>query len=218
MKSPHLQVATLLIFISTLAGCETNPLVAQAPNSAGVSSMDVDPTRKGPVAGVGIEGRDINAMVDEMIRDMANDPDVMKPGQTVRPRVVIDSQCFKNESSQAINKNNITARLAVLLRRAAKGQFQFVTQDNAGAVALQRDLKRSGATDSGTRGLTKAMSGVDYQLCGKITSLDSRNVRTGMVQRKTQIFFELTDSETAEIVWSNLYDIDRAAADDVIYR
>lgn len=215
MTSTHLKTASLLAIVLTLTGCVTNPTV---PNAAGVSSMDVDPTRKGPVAGVGIEGRDINAMVDEMIRDMAGDPDVMKAGQTVRPRIVIDAQCFKNEGSQAINKSNITSRLATLLRRAAKGQFQFVSQENASAVTLQRDLKRSGNTDTGTRGLTKAMTGVDYQLCGKITTLDSRNVRTGMVQRKTQIFFELIDSESAEIIWSNLYDIDRAAADDVIYR
>ena len=180
--------------------------------------MDVDPNRKGPVSGVGIEGRDINAMVDEMIRDMASDPDVMKPGLATRPRIVIDAQCFENESSQAINKSNITDRLEVLLRRAAKGQFQFVSQQNAAAVQKQRDLKRSGTTDIGTKGLTKAQSGIDFQLCGKIASLDSRNVRTGMIQRKTQIFFRLLDSETAEVVWSNLYDIERAAADDVIYR
>ena len=40
--------------------------------------MDVDPGRKGPVSGVGIEGQDITGMVDAMIRDMASDPDVMK--------------------------------------------------------------------------------------------------------------------------------------------
>lgn len=215
MKLTHVKTVLLLVTVLNIAGCQTNPTI---PNATGVSSMDVDPTRKGPVAGVGIEGRDINAMVDEMIRDMAGDPDIMKAGQTVRPRIVVDSQCFKNEGSQAINKNNITSRLATLLRRAAKGQFQFVSQDNAAAIALQRDLKRSGSTDMGTRAPTKAQSGVDFQLCGKITTLDSRNVRTGMVQRKTQIFFELLDSETAEIVWSNLYDIDRAGADDVIYR
>lgn len=215
MKFARINLASLVMTAMTVAGCVTNPT---APNAAGMPSMDVDPTRRGPVAGVGIEGRDINAMVDKMIRDMASDPDVMKAGQTVRPRVVIDSQCFKNEGSQAINLNNITSSLANDLRRAAKGQFQFVSQSNAAAIALQRDLKRSGATDVGTRALTRAQSGVDFQLCGRITTLDSRNVRTGMVQRSTRIFFELLDSESAEIVWSNAYEIDRAAADDVIYR
>jgi penicillin-binding protein activator len=114
----HASLSVLL-----LVGCQTNP---PAPNATGVSSMEVDPTRKGPVSGVGIEGQDITAMVDAMIRDMASDPDVMKQSGS-RPRIVVDSQCFVNESSQAINKNNITRRLDTLLRRAAKGQLQFVS-------------------------------------------------------------------------------------------
>jgi penicillin-binding protein activator len=215
MKSAHPKAALLLVLVLALAGCVTNPSV---PYSAGASSIDVDPTRRGPVAGVGIEGHDINSMAEEMIRDMLGDPDVMTPGKTVRPRVVIDSQCFKNEGSQAINKNSITRTLANLLTRAAKRQFQFVSQEDSAAVELQRDLKRSGATDMGTRALTKAVSGVDYQLCGNITTLDSRNVRTGMVQRDTRIFFRLIDSETTDVVWSNQYNINRAAADDVVYR
>lgn len=196
-----------------LSGCQTY----SPPNATGVSSMEVDPGRKGPVSGVGIEGQDITSMVDTMIRDMAGDPDVMKQGGT-RPRIVVDSQCFVNESSQAINKNNITRRLDTLLRRAAKGQFQFITQEDAAIIEKQRALKRSGTTDVGTRGLTRAQAGIDFQMCGSITSLDSRNVRTGMVQRMTQIFFKLVDVESGEVVWSNMYEMNRAAADDVIYR
>jgi penicillin-binding protein activator len=205
----HASLSVLL-----LVGCQTNP---PAPNATGVSSMEVDPTRKGPVSGVGIEGQDITAMVDAMIRDMASDPDVMKQSGS-RPRIVVDSQCFVNESSQAINKNKITRRLDTLLRRAAKGQLQFVSQEDAAIIQKQRDLKRSGTTDVGTRGLTRAQLGIDFQMCGSITSLDSRNVRTGMVQRMTQIFFKLLDVESGEVVWSNMYELNRAAADDVIYR
>jgi len=39
-----------------------------------------------------------------------------------------------------------------------------------------------------------------------------------MVQRFTQITFEMVDLERGTIVWSNSYDIARASADDVIYR
>lgn len=215
MTLSRLAQAALLCAVAALAGCQTNPA---APNATGVSSMEVDPGRKGPVSGVGIEGQDITAMVDSMIRDMASDPDVMKGGGGTRPRIVVDSQCFVNESSQAINKNNITRRLDTLLRRAAKSQFMFVTQEDAAIIEKQRALKRSGTTDVGTRGLTKAQAGIDFQMCGSITSLDSRNVRTGMVQRMTQIFFKLVDVENGEVIWSNMYELNRAAADDVIYR
>ena len=122
-----------------------------------------------------------------------------------------------NESSQAIHKNNITRRLDTQLRRAAKGQLMFVSQEDAAIIERrQLALKRSGTTDVGTRGLTKAQAGIDFQMCGSITSLDSRNVRTGMVQRMTQIFFKLLDVESGEVIWSNMYELNRAAADDVI--
>ena len=77
------------------------------------------------------------------------------------------------------------------------------------------DLKRSGTTDVGTTGLTKAQLGADYRLSGKINSLDSRNTKSGLVQRYTQISFEMTDLESGEIVWSGIYEFSRAAADDV---
>lgn len=199
------------VLLVGVAACSTPP-----PNTAGVSSMEVDSSRKGPVSGVGVEGQDIVAMTDQMMRDMLAEP-IFADGSK-RPRVIIDSEYFVNESSQAINKNIITQRLMVNLNRAAKQRMQFVNRQNAAMVERERQLKRSGTVDSGTTGLTKAQMGADYRLSGKINSLDSRNVRTGMVQRYTQISFEMTDLESAEIVWSGIYEFSRAAADDVIYR
>ncbi|MDB5798249.1 MAG: hypothetical protein JWP36_2151 [Paucimonas sp.] len=198
--------------LSALSACVTMPV----QNTAGVASMDVDPSRKGPVSGVGVEGQDIVSMTDQMIRDMLAEPFFAANGK--RPRVVVDSQYFVNESSQAINKNIITQRLMVNLNRAAKNKMQFVNRQNTAMVEQERALKRSGTTDTGTRGLTRAQLGVDYRLSGRISSLDSRNVKSGMVQRYTQISFEMTDVESGEIVWTGMYELTRAAADDVVYR
>ena len=178
--------------------------------------MDVDPSRKGPVSGVGVESQDILAMTDQMMRDMLVEQIFADTGK--RPRVIIDSQYFVNESSQAINKNLITQRLMVNLNRAARTRMQFVNRQNTAMIEQERALKRAGTTDTGTTGLTKAQLGADYRLSGKIGSLDSRNTRTGMIQRYTQIAFEMTDLESGEIVWAGIYEFARAAADDVIYR
>lgn len=196
-----------------LTGCQTNPSL---PNSTGVSSMDVDPSRKGPVSGVGIESQDIIAMTDQMMRDMLAEKIFADTGK--RPRVIIDSEYFVNESSQAINRNLITQRLLINLNRAARDRMQFINRQQAAMVERERALKRSGTTDIGTTGLARAQLGADYRLSGRIASLDKRNTRTGMVQRLTQISFEMTDLETGEFVWAGLYEFERAAADDVIYR
>ena len=207
------KTASLLLLVCSLAACQTNPPLQ---NATGVSSMDVDPGRKGPVSGVGVESQDILAMTDQMMRDMLAEQIFADTGK--RPRVIIDSQYFVNESSQAINKNLITQRLMVNLNRAARSRMQFINRQNTAMIEQERALKRSGTTDIGTTGLTKAQLGADYRLSGKIGSLDSRNTKTGMIQRYTQIAFEMTDLESGEIVWSGIYEFARAAADDVIYR
>ncbi len=46
----------------------------------------------------------------------------------------------------------------------------------------------------------------------------ARNATTGMIQRYTQVTFEMIDLENGTIVWSNLYELSRSAADSVVYR
>lgn len=213
MKNATCLNAALIVLTVIFSGCVSDPVIQ---NAKGVSSMEVDPSRKGPVSGVGVEGQDILAMTDQMMRDILSEPVFASSGK--RPRVIVDSEYFVNESSQAINKNLITQRLMVNLNRAAKQRMQFLNRQNAAMVEKERDLKRSGTTDIGTTGLTKAQFGADYRLSGKIATLDSRSKSSGLVQRYTQISFEMTDLESGEIVWAGVYEFARAAADDVIYR
>ena len=185
-------------------------------NRNGVQTRDLDPSQKGIVTGVGIEAHDIQTMTNQMARDMFASG--FLNGLTKAPRILIDEQEFRNEGSQIINRRLITQRLMTELNRASQGRMTFVSQRYAGMVAKQRDLKRDGVTDVGTTGLTGGQAGVDYFLGGAIMTLDSRDPQSGVIQRYNQIAFELVDAETGGVVWSGMYEFQRAAADDVIYR
>lgn len=198
----------------------TAPAAAQSRNKAfdrGQKAQELDPSQRGPISGVGIESQDIISMTDRMVRDMLSNPQLA--GRQVAPRVIVDDQYFTNESAQRLNKRIITDRLRVNLNRASNGRMSFVGREYAAMIAQERELKREGVTDVGTTGLTRAQAGADFRLTGRITSEDQASTDgSGRVQRFNQITFEMIDLETGVIVWSNIYDFSRVAADSVVYR
>jgi len=193
-----------------LSACQT------VQNTAGTPTTYTDPGQLGPVKGVGIESQDIISMTDQMMRDMLTEPRLANAATP--PNVILDGEYFINESSSRINRNQITDRLRVGLQRASQGRMQFVGRHYANMVADERNLKRKGVIDKATTGTAAAQKGGDYRLGGRITSLDARDVKSGMTQRYTQITFEMVDLESGEIVWSGIYEFQKAATDDVIYR
>jgi len=175
-----------------------------------------DPTSGGQVSGIGIESQDIVTVSDTMVRDILADAEVMKMPRA--PRIIMDAEYLRNESTQRINKNLIVDRLRIALQRASKGRLVFVSRESAAMVAAERDMKRDGVTDSGTTGLTRAQAGGDYRLVGRIGSLDARSASSGTVERYTQLSFELIDLESGVSLWANQYELKKAGRDDAIYR
>jgi hypothetical protein len=179
--------------------------------------MELDPTSRGAISGIGIESRDIDSMADQVVRELMSRPDLVKASQP--PRVVVDAEKFRNDSSQRMDRQMITDALRASLNRAAAGRIRFVSRESMDIIMRERELKRTGIADVGTRGMTKGVAGLDFQLIGRMTSLDSRDGRTGLMQRRTQVVFELVDMETGELPWtSQPYIILRASGDDVVYR
>ncbi len=199
-----------------LAALSVTACASGGPNPGGVQTVQFDPGSKGPVQGVGIEGQDIVAMADQMVRDMLANP--LIAGQQPAPRVILDAEYFRNESAQRINTNIIVDNLRVNLQRAANGRLRFVSRESMDMVAGERDLKRDGVTDQGTLAMTRNQLGADYRLRGRITSSEQIKTSQGLIQRYNQVIFEMIDLETSEIVWTGLYNFARAGADDVIYR
>jgi hypothetical protein len=136
----------------------------------------------------------------------------------VPPRIILDDSDFVNKGAQAFDKGMITDSLRVRLNRAAQGRMLFLDNEHMQTTMQSRELKRSGVTDVGTTGLTKAVAGADFKLVGTIRTLNAKNGNTGAVQRRTQITFEMTDQESGVLVWSNDYAFQKSAADDIVYQ
>lgn len=186
-------------------------------NKKGTQAMDLDPQSRGAFSGVGIESRDIDGMSDQVVRELMSRADIVS--STTPPRIVVDSEKFINNSSQRIDRDMITSALRASLNRAAAGRIRFISRESMDIIMRERELKRTGVADVGTRGMTAGVAGLDYTLIGKMTSLDTRDGKSGLIQRRTQIVFELVDMETGELPWTGQpYIILRAAGDDVIYR
>lgn len=201
----------LALTVALAAGCASN-----IDNKAGQATVYEDASTTGRVGGVGIESQDIVAITDKMMRDMLANP--ILTGRDVPPRIIIDNEYLRNESSSVVNTNMLTDRLRIELNRAANGRMIFVGREYAGMVQKERDLKRDGAVDGGTIRETAAQAGADYRIAGRITSLDASDRSDGTQSRYSQISFEMVDMELGTIVWSGLYEMRKAARDDVIYR
>ena len=210
-------IVKLVAVLVTASIIGAAPVHARSDNKKGTQALELDPNGRGAISGIGIESRDVDAISDQSVRDLIARPDIVTVGKP--PRVVVDSERFRNDSSQRIDRNMITDALRASLNRASAGRIRFISRESMDIIMRERELKRSGVADTATRGTTDGIAGLDFQMIGKMTSLDNRDARSGLTQRRTQIIFELVDMETGEIPWtSQPYVILRAAADDVVYR
>ncbi len=211
MKKRHLMAGLGALMV--MGGCTPS---SQVDNVAGQASVYEDPSSSGRVQGVGIESQDVVAMTDEMMRDMLSNR--ILAARDVPPRIIIDNEYFRNESSSIINTNLLTDRLRVELNRAANGRMVFVGRHFADMVEKERELKRDGAVDGGTIRRTQATAGGDYRLGGRIASLDAMDRNSQTRSRYHQVTFEMIDLELGTIVWSGSYEMKKASQDNVLYR
>lgn len=207
-----LAAGVALLTLASLTGCIRTTRPANRP---GAPQVYVDPSSPGPIQGVGIEANDVVSMTDRMARDLLATPEIVNWPRP--PRIVIDSRYFRNEGSARINRNLITDRLRVNLNRAADGRLVFLGRHYSDMVEDERALEEEGVVSPGTQGSTRQAAGWDYRLGGRIATLDKVDPRSGEMDRYYQITFELVERGTGALVWSNLYEFEKFADQDVVY-
>jgi len=155
-------------------------------------------------------------MTDKMLSSMMANPVLLNRDKA--PRVIVDAEYITNESTSRVNKNILGDRLRIQLNRAANGRMVFVARHLNDMVSKERELKRDGMVDAGTIRTTQAQAGADYRLGGRIMSHDAIQTDSQKTSRYHLITFEMVDLELGTVVWSDLYEFEKSAQDNVLYR
>jgi PBP1b-binding outer membrane lipoprotein LpoB len=214
MKQFHRNFIFAILALA-LIGCTTTRTRPDNSGSGRATRYESSDT-PGRVGGVGLESQDVISITDRMARDILASPQIA--ARATAPRIVIDSQYLRNESSSEINKNTLTDRLRVGLVRAAQGRIVFLARHQVDNVEDERKLEDEGIVTGGTQGTTKVALGYDFRLGGRITSIDAINPNTSEKSRYHQITFELIERGSGQIMWANNYEFRKTAQDDTVYR
>ncbi|MBI4613769.1 MAG: hypothetical protein HY720_09180 [Planctomycetes bacterium] len=155
------------------------------------------------LAKMGIEPEDVARITDKMMVSLLAAPAVA--GRSEAPRVIIDSEYFRNESQSALNTAMFADSLRAELTRVASNRLVFVGREYVEATEMERELKREGVVDEGTTGSAARTLGADFRLGGRVTSIEAGPA--GARGAYFLIVFELVDMESGEIVWTDKYEV-----------
>lgn len=201
----------IFLFVSCTTVYRTSP-----DNAPGRATIYEDPSKSGRVQGIGLESQDIISMTDKMMRDMFTNQ--ILSSNAVPPRVIIDAEYFRNESSQRMNKSMLADRLRVGLNRASNGRMVFIARHAIEMVEREKELKNQGVVDKGTKPISSTTAGADFRLIGSIKDLSQIDPKSGMKSKYFQVIFEMVGLDKGIIAWSGIYEFKKSARDDIIYR
>ena len=203
-----------LLFMSitlSLTGCATFP---EGPSP--VPAHYVNPEKNDSASGIGIESQDIIAITDQMLVEILSIP-IFSEGKNI-PKIIVDAEYFKNQSSSRIDMKIITDRLRTELNRASKRKIIFVGREYSNMVLKEWRMKQAGIVQQSDNDDMNKLSDADYRLGGRINSLDSVDPKSGAVSRYHQIIMEIVDLKNSIIVWSGSYSFKKSAQEDIVYR
>jgi PBP1b-binding outer membrane lipoprotein LpoB len=170
----------------------------------------IDPDAESKVEGTGIESRDIRAIVGEMTDELLASNSI-KNFQGL-PRVAVLP--VENRTRFLIDQDIFTTLITDQVIQGASGKLAVVNRDLLDQIVKEREMKRSGQVDSTME--FKALAGVEFFLEGELRGLaasTNKNQSDYIVVR-----FQLTDTESGIISWSNSYEMKKEGSWGVMYQ
>lgn len=147
---------------------------------------------------------DVVAMTEQMIRSILAEPTLADAADP--PRIICDSEYFKNLSNDpTINTRLLTTRIRSKLNHYANGRMTFVARHGGATRILDEESMVRGEPQHFT-------ADAHYRLLGEINN----HTIAGRSQFM-QFNFEIIDTRTGEIVWSDFYEFKKAGRQPIGY-
>ncbi|MFN0059372.1 MAG: penicillin-binding protein activator LpoB [Planctomycetota bacterium] len=195
-KSVVLLICGLLLALG-LTSC-SGPLVRR-----------VDPDEDDSLGGTGLDSGDLRAATSKMARALLSTPEIA--GAMTPPIVVL--QPVSNDTQYHIDSELFTLRIRAVLNSETSGKVRFIDRKTFAAQLEEKKLKEEGVYSSGER---RQFKGADFFLTGEIKEL----AKSRDSKRSSYILcaFRLTDTETSEIVWEDIYEMKKEGEAGTLYR
>lgn len=173
--------------------------------ACGAKTKYADPEAANPKGGIGIASKDMIAAVEQATSDMTSKVDRFQMGG--QPPIIA-FYSIQNNTSQAINKDMFLRRIRATMLNKSEGKFRFLEEAALQRIDEIRAQKRGGQI---THKELKQLSGADFLLTGALDSIT--DVEGRYKSNFVQMTFRLTDTESGEVVWENLYDFKKERTD-----
>lgn len=173
--------------------------------ACGAKTKYADPEAANPKGGIGIASKDMIAAVEQATSDMTSKVDRFQLGG--QPPIIA-FYSIQNNTSQAINKDMFLRRIRATMLNKSEGKFRFLEEAALQRIDEIRAQKRAGQISHKE---LKELFGADYLLTGALDSIT--DVEGRYKSNFVQMTFRLTDTETGEVVWENLYDFKKERTD-----
>jgi len=173
--------------------------VGSAATDTGSGSTDKyqDPESVTSLNTANIESNDVIACAKFMVGRMLANPLINTSGGT--PRVVIvDSKYFTVRTSTRLDKDLLIDRLRVELINAANGRIRFAGREYAAVVEEEKGLEEGGVVGKGTTELAENAG--------------------NRIQKYYLMTFEMVDTNTGEIVFSDKWEFKKQKTIPTAYR
>lgn len=172
-------------------------------------SVRMSPDADDSLGGTGIDSADVRTVAQKMARSLLGVPQIAEA--PTPPRVALLP--VKNRTRFRIDSDILTTKIRDEIMMHTRGKMVFLARDRVKAIMRERQKKRAGEV---TASKHSKLRGADYFLTGELRSISKASSKG--VSDYVVYSFQLIDTETSEIIWSESYEVKKQGKWGTVYQ